>query len=238
MDIEGIVIRNSQYRDHDSMVSILAKDRIYSVLARGVNKIESKNAHRVSLFVRGTYSILKTQDGYSLKNGSVINGYDRIKSNFDGLVALDFISEITNKIITNCDTESLYDSLVNILDLLNEGCDTLTLLNVYLAKVLRVAGFGLNVDSCQNCGHTTSIVGISYRNGGFICADCFDSSNHIKCSARKLKIFRYLFKAEPKDYDKVVLNKEEAKEILLELIDFTQNIAQLDLKSVELIKKI
>ena len=238
MEIEGIVIRNSQYRDHDSMVSILAKDRIYSVLARGVNKIDSKNAHRVSLFVRANYSILKTQEGYSLKNGSVINGYERIKSSFEGLVSLDFISEITNKMITNCDTESLYDSLTSILDLLNEGYDALTLLNIYLAKVLRVAGFGLNVDSCQNCGHVTSIVGISYHNGGFICADCFDKNNHKKCSARKLKIFRYLFKAEPKDYNKVVLEKDEAKEILLELIEFTQNIAQLDFKSVELIKNL
>ena len=75
MEFEGIVIKTTPFRDQDAMVSILSSNKIYSVLARGVLKIDSKNAHRVSPFTLSRFNVMKTKEGYSLKNGELINSF-------------------------------------------------------------------------------------------------------------------------------------------------------------------
>ena len=48
--VEGIVIRNVDYNDSDRIVSILNEKGLFSIYAKGVNKIASKNAYSLNIF--------------------------------------------------------------------------------------------------------------------------------------------------------------------------------------------
>ena len=237
-EIEGIVIRVTPFRDNDAMVNVISHERMNSFLGRGVLKYESKNASSVNMYSRSRFQLSKGKDGMSLRTGELLNSYQMAKSNLDSLAVLDMIGEVTNKLVQSEDAPKIYDQLVKCLELLDSGFDAFTIGLIYLAHVLNATGYGLDVDSCIICGKTSQIIAVSYKDGGFICQDCFDPLNHVKCSARKLKIIRYIFKVDVTNYDKVSFNKNETIELLKELHDFIYDVAQIDLKSITLLKKI
>ena len=238
MEIEGLIIRQTPFQDNDMMITLLAKEKIYSFLARGVMKIDSKNASSVNLFTHGKYSLMSGKNGKTLKNAEIINSFPNIRKDFSKLAGVDFISEITGKLISEDKTTEFHECLLKVLSLLNDGFDELTLYLIYFASALRISGYGLDVDECVNCGQTSHINSVSYADGGFICSDCYNPLNHTKCTARKLKIIRYIFKVNPEQIGAVEFEKEEVKELLKELIDFASDKADLYLKSIKLLKNV
>lgn len=236
MEITGLVIRQTPFQDNDMMITVLSKDRTYSFLARGVMKIDSKNASSVNLFTYGNYTLMSGKNGKTLKNAEILDDFPNTKKGFTNLATLDYLSELTNKFISEDNASLFYAYLLKTLQLLNSGFDAMTLNLIYFAATLKISGYGLDVDECVICNQTSHITAVSYKDGGFICADCFDPLNHVKCSARKLKIIRYIFMVKPEQMDRVEFEKNEILEIFNELIAFASDNADLHLKSAKLVK--
>lgn len=237
-EIEGFVIRLTPFKEHDAMVNVLSKERMYSFLAKGVLKYESKNSASVNMYAKGRYSLSKGKEGMNLRVGELLDSYENIKTNLDTLAILDMMGEATNKLIQSEDAKNIYDEFEKCLTLINSGFDPYTVGLIYLAHILNVIGYGLDVSSCVICGQTSQIVAVSYVDGGFICQNCFNPLKHVKCTSRKLKIIRYIFKVNVPNYDKVSFDKNEVIEILGELHQFIKDVIQIDLKSIKTIKKL
>ena len=238
MEFEGIVIRRTSYKEGSAMISVLTKDRIRSFLAKGVLKITSKNAPSVNLFTKSRFQTFNGEEGDFLRVGEVISSYPNISKDFEKLAILDFVSEMTNSLIGSNDAQGVYPFLEKTLECLNGEFSPLTALLIYFAKVMISAGYGLDVDSCAICGKKTQISAISYKDGGFICQNCFDSSIHIKTDSRKLKILRYIFKVDIDNFTKVAFGNDECKEIIFELCEFLNFVSQIEFKSLTLLSKI
>ena len=238
MEFEGIVIRRTSFKEGAAMISVLTKDRIKSFLAKGVLKITSKNAPSVNLFTRSRFQTFHNNEGDWLRVGEIISSYPNITKDFEKLAILDFISEITNTLVGERDSKGLYEFLVLTLESLDGEFSPLTALLIYFAKVLLVSGYGLDVDSCVICGKKEAITALSYKDGGFICQNCFDASNHAKTDPRKLKIIRYIFKVDEANFQKVAFSNDECKEIIFELCEFLNFESQIEFKSLELLKQI
>ena len=238
MEFEGIVIRRTSYKEGSAMISVLTKDRIRSFLAKGVLKITSKNAPSVNLFTKSRFQTFNGEEGDFLRVGEVISCYPNISKSFERLAILDFISEMTNSLIGSNDAEGAYPFLEKTLECLNGDFSPLTALLIYFAKVMKASGYGFDVDSCAICGKKTKISAISYKDGGFICRNCFDASIHVKTDSRKLKILRYIFKVDIDNFTKVALGNDECKEILFELCEFLNCTSQIEFKSLTLLRTI
>ena len=238
MEFEGIVIRRTSYKEGSAMISVLTKDRIRSFLAKGVLKITSKNAPSVNLFTKSRFQTFNGEEGDWLRVGEVICSYPNIANDFEKLAILDFISEITNSLIGTNDAKDTYEFLEKTLECLNGEFSPLTALLIYFAKVLKAAGSGLDVDSCAICGKKEAITALSYKDGGFICQNCFDASTHVKTEPRKLKILRYIFKVDLNNFTKVAFGNEECKAIIFELCDFLNYVSQIEFKSLTLLSQI
>ena len=238
MEFEGIVIRSTSYKEGSAMISVLTKDRIRSFLAKGVLKITSKNAPSVNLFTKSRFQTFNGEEGDWLRVGEVICSYPNITKDFEKLAILDFISEITNSLIGSGDAKDTYEYLEKILECLNGEFSPLTALLIYFAKVLKAAGYGLDVDSCAICGQKHAITALSYKDGGFICQNCFDASKHVKTDPRKLKILRYIFKVDVPNFTKVAFSNDECKDIIFELCEFLNFISQIEFKSLTLLRQI
>ena len=238
MEFEGIVIRQTPFRDHDAMVTVLSNDKIRSFLVRGALKYESKLGPSVNMYTRSRFQISRGKEGYALRNGEILQSYENVKTNIDSLAVQDFLGELTNKLIQSDDAPEIYPFLEKALSLLNDGFSPYTVALIYFAKVLDVAGYSLNVDSCQICGKKDDIVALSYKDGGFICRDCFNPLKHTKYDPYKLKMVRYIFKVDLANFNKVEFEKVDCLKLIVELSKFLDDISQLNLKSIELLKKI
>ena len=238
MEFEGIVIRRTSYKEGSAMISVLTKDRIRSFLAKGVLKITSKNAPSVNLFTKSRFQTFKGEEGDFLRVGEVLSSYPNITKDFEKLAILDFISEMTNSLIGTNDAKDIYIYLEKTLECLNGEFSPLTALLIYFAKVMKASGYGLDVDSCVICGNKEAISAISYKDGGFICTNCFDPSIHIKTEPRKLKILRYILKVDLDNFTKVAFGNDECKEIIFELCNFLNLVSQIEFKSLTLLSQI
>lgn len=238
MEFEGIVIRSTPFKEGSAMISVLTKNKIKSFLAKGVLKITSKNAPSVNLFTKSRFQTFNGKEGEFLRVGEVLESYPNITKNFEKLAILDFISEITNSLISSNDAKNVYEFLEKTLQCLNEDFSPLTALLIYFANVLKASGYGLDVDSCAICGKKQSIMALSYKDGGFICQNCFDSLKHAKTDPRKLKIIRYIFKVDVNNYTKVAFSNNECKEIIFELYEFLNFASQIEFKSLNLLSQI
>lgn len=238
MEFEGIVIRRTTYKEGAAMISVLTKDKIRFFLAKGVLKITSKNAPSVNLFTKSLFQTYNGEEGDWLRVGEVISSYPNITKSFEKLAVLDFMSEITNSLIGSGDAKDVYSFLEKTLDCLNGDLSPLTATLIYFAKVLIASGYGLDVDSCAICGKKEAITALSYKDGGFICKNCFDASNHVKTDPRKLKILRYIFKVDLANFDRVTFSNDECKEIIFELSEFLNLTSQIEFKSLTLLNQI
>ena len=238
MEFEGIVIRQTPFRDHDAMVTVLSNDKILSFLVRGALKYESKFGPTVNIYTKSRFQISRGKEGYALRSGEILNSFKNIKTNIEGLAVEDFLGEITNKLIQSDDAPEIYPFLERSLELLDEGFSSYTLALIYFAHVLAVAGYSLNVDSCQICGKKDDIVALSYKDGGFICRDHFSALKHAKWDPNKLKMIRYIFKVDVDNLNKVEFQKEDCLVLIKELSKFLEDVGQLNLKSIELLKRI
>ena len=238
MEFEGIVIRRTSYKEGSAMISVLTKDRIRSFLAKGVLKITSKNAPSVNSFTKSRFQTFNGEEGDWLRVGEVLCSYPNITKDFEKLAILDFISEITNSLIGTNDANDTYQFLEKTLEALNGDFSPLTALLIYFAKVLKASGYGLDVDSCAICGKKTQITALSYKDGGFICQNCFDASNHAKTDPRKLKIMRYIFKVDVDNFTKIAFGNDECKAIIFELCEFLNFASQIEFKSLTLLSQI
>ncbi len=238
MEFEGIVIKRTTFKEGAAMITVLTKDGIRSFLAKGVLKMTSKNAPSVNLFTKSRLQVFHGKEGDWLRVGEVIDSFPNISGDLEKLAILDFVSELTNTLLESNDAENIYDYLSKTLESLNGGFDAWTALAIYFAHVLVVAGYGLNVDKCAVCGKTSSIISLSYKDGGFICENCFDESKHTKTDVRKLKIMRYIFKVDLDNFTRVTFGKEEIKNIIFELADFLDWTSQIRFKSLTLLSQI
>ena len=238
MEFEGIVIRRVSYKEGSAMISVLSKDKIHSFLAKGVLKITSKNAPSVNLYTKSRFQVFKGEEGDFLRVGEVISSYPNINKSFEKLAILDFISEMTNSLIGTNDSVGVYPFLEKTLESLDGEFSPFTALLIYFAKVLKASGYGIDVDSCAICGKKTQISAISYKDGGFICQNCFDASNHVKTDPRKLKILRYIFKVDLDNFTRVAFSNDECKEIIFELCEFLNYVSQIQFKSLTLLNQI
>lgn len=237
-EVEGIIIKSTPFKESDAMITLLTNEKIYSFLAKGVLKTNSKNAACVRIYSLSQLNLYKGKDGLCLRSGTVVNGFSKLNSSLNNLLAVKAIGEITNVMLQKDDCEKVYKALNKSLLLLNKGFSPLTVVLVYFAYLLRVSGLGLEVDKCVICSKKSRITSLSYRDGGFICQDCFSPSKHEKRSQRYLKIMRYIFKVEPEQFDKVVFDNDENKFILNELDDFLYQSVQTRISSLKLVLNI
>ncbi|MFA5481248.1 MAG: DNA repair protein RecO [Bacilli bacterium] len=238
MEIIGIVLRLTPFKEKDAMVNILTAERIYSFLARGVLGIASKNLSSVQPFTESRFMINKGKEGLTLRTGTVLHTFEQAKTKLSNLAVLSFVGELTNKVISSEEAAGLYPYLHACLTNLDAGFDPLTTALLYFASVLKTSGYGLEVTKCVISGQRSDISAISFIDGGFVATPFFDPLSHQKCSERKLKIFRQIFLAKPDELNRVTFERRECLEILSELTIYLQDAAGVRLKSIDFLEKV
>ncbi len=206
--VEGIVLKQFDYRENDLMISVLTNQfGKLSLVARGAKKVTSKNAVTCTPYVVAEYIIDYKEEKtmYTLKNGNLIESNRHLRENLDKMNIAAVLCELTELLIPQgvWDEDMIEDSyqlLKFCLKELNKEGSSLLPLVFFLAKTLEIQGICPEVDACVFCS-SKEIQGIHLDGGGFICALCLQSHGGEKVSeVATLKRFRLINKAAAEHY--------------------------------------
>lgn len=238
MNIKGVVVRVTPYKDSGAMINVLTKDKLVSFYARNIYKVDNKNVLLTTplMYAEFTFSDNK-KDLLTFKEMTPILDTRLYMNNYAKLAAIDFLNEVTVRLFSDDEMPKIYPYLVKTLELIKDDNNINQLLLTYLATSLRLNGFGLNVDCCVITKSKTNIVGVSYLDGGFVSKEVYRKSRHKLYTPEKIKIMRMIFKAEPKDLDKIIFSNRDALEIFEDMFIYTYDQTGIRFKSESLIKK-
>ncbi len=191
----GIVLSVSQYREHDSLLTVLTKSGLMTLVAKGMNKNTSKNAHFCMMFAHSEFIIDYVSDKtmFTLKSGTLINGYRHLSDDLQTIAIATFMAE-TSKVLCDDDPQAFLHLLTFMYERLLPTSDKLLLLALFLSTCSQLIGFSPMVDECVACGDV-KISSISIDEGGFICENCRKELMEKNVDVILLKRFRLINKA-------------------------------------------
>lgn len=237
---EGIILRQRDYKDNDMILTILSKEfgRI-SLIAKGVKKAASKNASSVMPFTKSIFYFNHHENSelHTMQKAESKKMYHHLYDHLEKQLIAELLCEICSKVEYDSYDE-LYELLDSSLYHLDVEDNDFGVLAFFVAKMNILLGINPNVDGCIFCGSTHQIAGISIYDGGFVCANCFDSVKHQHMRVDRLRYFRLFHKAGLMDY--AVLEKlnhysyEDVESILLMFMEYSG----IHLKGMKLLKEI
>lgn len=223
----GYVLNCIDYKDNDSIVSVLCSDGLISLRARGVKKINSKNASSVMNYAYSEFEVNRSpKSGYlTLNEGKLINYPSFISSNLEYISAINFVSEGIEQLEDKKDSFSYF---VDCMDAMKNGCKSEYILIAFLNYFMEKQGCKINSNECVCCSSQDRIIKFSFENGGFLCRRC---SNAIADDTEYLKNMRMLTRVSYSNIDKVDINLNYAYKYIKETISMIETKSGIYFKS-------
>lgn len=234
-----IVLNKTAYKDSDSIITALKEDGLFSFKVRGsqspTNPFQWLNNPLTVAEVE--FAGPQTYKYPILKRATLLLSPMTNEQTFSDLMAINMVSEITNKMLEDEEKHLLYNDIINFIDnYTKKDADVLTMLLIYLAKATKVAGFELEVNKCVHCGSKSNIVAFSFEEGGFICKHCLQEDINRDLTPSQMKLVRFVFSAPDFSY-KVSENitENDKKTLLFKMNTFINDIIGTNIESINLI---
>lgn len=219
---QGIILKSVPYKESDAIITLLTKEEgLISFKARGIHKINSKNASLVQLYTIGEYKLDEKTD-YS--NKTLISGsslyfplviYEDLKYS----CLLSFISEtIINFKDEYSEAYEIIETVIRNLDKI----DILTMTLMVQKYILKWNGVIFEVDKCVKCG-SKSIEVFNFENGGFLCKKCMKGYNFSISNLSYLKTIRIVLKANIENIFSYQVDEIIGHKILIDLFKYIEN---------------
>lgn len=238
MEVEGIVIRVTSYKEKDAIVNVLTSKGIISFLASGVLNIHSKNNASVTLYSRSKFELNeKNNKAYSLKTGQLISSMSDVYDNLNAMTALGIITELSEKCYDQEKCAEIYQIVLNVFEnIKNKSVSIDSLLLYYLAYSIRNSGISISLNGCIHCGDRKQIVTVDYENGGLVCKKCFDKTMKIYSRDYLLTLIKIFSTDLNSNLDD--LPSSSSSDLLDDLFEYLYNLVGIKIKSYDLYKRI
>jgi DNA repair protein RecO len=180
MNIRGFILRNTPYRNHDGILTILTPNGYHTVHARGIFKMTSAYSAATTPGTLADLKLTATKQKMYLESATV-SAFTPLPET-DGLLAsLMMAAALEISLLNDDDTAApdLFHALETFRTSLNHPYISWA---IFLHTFLKIQGIPMTVDHCVRCQKTQRIVGLSASLGGFICQDCLP---HVKANILK-----------------------------------------------------
>lgn len=226
-DFKGLVLTNTPVKEADVILNVLSDHGKVSLKARGVLKANAKNR---SVTEVGCYSMFHTLEQLStkilvLKNAETVERFPNISKDLLKKTIYGCLLEAFNK------SEPALEKALHYVYLLEKSENPYCLYALFLAHCLQEQGIELVADECVCCHATSKLCGISLREGGFVCENCFSRENGKYFPSRQLRNVRYLMHARLENYDVLEKNTTVDYETVEIIYLFLQNYGEFSIRS-------
>ncbi len=227
--VECIVLKKVPYKENDCLVYLYSKDYgKICTLARGMNKMKSKNARGCQEMVLSEITLNLKKGISSLIRSAPLHYFRHIKEHIESDIVASYILEYYYRYVDENDPdELLYNQLYYSLKALDEGYHPLLVYLVFNIFLLNIHGLSMEVDGCVVCG-CTHVVSLSLQEGGFLC------ESHVKneCYNKQfLKAFRHLNKITIEHIDALHIEDTIIKQLSLMIQSYLEDSTGIKFKS-------
>ncbi|MBQ9624627.1 MAG: DNA repair protein RecO [Clostridia bacterium] len=172
---DGLIIRTSDYKENDKMVTILSKEfgRI-DVIMRGCRKQGAKLFGASSLFCYGDFLLYNNNERLSVNSCDIKHSFYDLSSDVEKMAVATFICEVAGGIASPMERHgALFALVINLLVFLENGTlSSKQVLFCFAVKICDIFGVRPVLSECCLCGEGGFIGGFSIANGGLVCKEC------------------------------------------------------------------
>lgn len=236
-----IVLNKTAYKDSDIIVTALEENGLFSFKVRGALNPTNpfKWLNNPLTVAEVEFAGPQTYKYPILKRATLVSSPMTADQTFLHLMVVNLVSEATNKMLDDSEKHLLFTDILNFIDSYSKNdVDLLTTSLIYLAKVIKVAGFELEVNKCVHCGSTSNIVAFSFDEGGFICKQCLQDDVICDLTPKQMKLVRFVFSAPDFSYKaSSEITDEDKKTLLFKIGTFINDIIGANLESINILLK-
>ena len=224
MVTHALVLRRSDYRDYDRMVSLISPG--YGRLdasARGVKKPKSPLINATELFCAGEFTFVSTKVGLTMTQFELVEGNYPIRQDYDKLIHASYYAYLLlAAAMPGEPCPGLFQLGLKALAHLSYGTIPNELVTaMFEMQYMALLGQAPLMSSCLNCGAVIDgPARFDAAAGGVLCPECRGEAEPISNGARRI-----LMKAPRVAFDKVelLMDREEWPEVAAHIRRFLSN---------------
>lgn len=171
----GIVVRTSDYKENDKMVTLLTKDYgKLDVSMRGCKKQGASLGAASAQLCYGDFLLYNASGRISVNSCDIKHSFYNLSSDVGKFGAATFITEVACDIATPMEEHgALFALVINLLSFLESGqLNEKQALFCFSIKICDIFGVRPILSECSMCGEANPIKGFSIAQGGVVCAEC------------------------------------------------------------------
>lgn len=165
-----LVLDNDPYKENDGRIRIADEQGIYTVTAKGVQKLTSKNRLICQPFSRVTMTLHDQNGYYSLLYGNTQKYYYHIPQDLIMQTTCSLIHEILRSHMMDSFLIMAVENMWKSFD--QQDGNGYTWACICLRDILMKEGIAPYIDGCVQCGTTRNLETLSLPHGGFLCRNC------------------------------------------------------------------
>lgn len=223
--VEGIVLKERAFGEHDKFIDILTKDRgVIELPVKGARKINSKLLSAVQLFAYSRFCFEQKKNRLYLNSVEPIHIFYGLRNSLTAISLAGYFAEVIRFCIAeSMESENVLRLFLNTLYYLEKNMRSEYLLKiVFELRLMSEIGFMPDVLACHECGNfEPSKLFFSVKNGRFVCAECCKSpdKNDFKLDLPALSAVRHIVLT---DFDRL-FNFHVSERILRQLSAFSES---------------
>ena len=214
---KGIIIQESISSDYDKMLTMLTPGLgKINISAKGARRPKSALLAGSQFLCFGEYILYKGSNVYSMNSCEVIEVFYNIRVDLDKLECASNITKIISQVTTeNENTYRVLQLYLNTLHMISQTDKNLSLiLSVFKLRLLKILGFGPNIQECVSCKKKEDLIAFSIKDNGFKCSVCSkQDKSSIKISEPTKIAIQYIMLADPKKIYSFKVSDESIKEL-------------------------
>lgn len=148
MKHQGIILNSNQYKDFDEIIGLITPNGFISFNAKGIRKPNAKNKSLIFDFSFVQVELFNKNNKNTLINGKLLLLQNKLYTNYNGLIFINFIKEIIIKLMLDEEKHLIYHDLLFVLNKLSKIDDDdkfefyIYLYILYITnKVLKIIGY-------------------------------------------------------------------------------------------------
>ncbi len=191
---KGIVIKSTDYKDSDKIVTIFSADLgLIKARVRGVKKNKAKLAFAVQPFAFVEFMLSCKGGFYTVINATSIDQFFNITLDFDNYIFMLAALEICEKTVKENDPQNdLFLLLLNSMKAVCYGqINSMYIFIKFMIEAMNVLGFKFEVETCACCGEKLSdkFFPFSYDYNGMLCGKCSNKNEYLELTFGEYSIF-------------------------------------------------
>lgn len=177
---DAINLKSYNLSESDKIIVMYSKEKgLIKGVAKGCKKPKSKLGARMDLLVANRLMCYKGKNMDTICEAKSLNTFKQSRQSMDKLFYSMYISEIVNNFGVEEDpcSNEVYDLLYKALEKIahsKEKKDILIAVIKFQLKIMQIAGFGIELDTCLCCREQilSQNMYFSSKMGGVICLEC------------------------------------------------------------------